>query len=61
MTKQEEIKLNHRLNQEMKSQRTIPNGRNFLWNSYCWKNQKDFDNYRNNFDRIFPCAPGVGI
>lgn len=42
-----------------KSQRELPNGRDFRWNM-----QRDFDAetlYRKNFDRIFPDAPGNGV
>lgn len=41
-----------------KSQRELKNGRNFLWNVMRFH---DNDDYRDEFDRIFPKAPGVGI
>lgn len=42
-----------------KSHRELPTGRDFRWNM-----EKDVTaerKFRNNFDKIFPDAPGVGI
>ncbi len=61
-TQQQEAAFDHWAEESFKSQREMPNGRNFLWNSYCWKEKKDLDNYRKNFDAIFgPKTPGYGI
>ena len=38
-----------------------PMGRNFLAFTYSNRTKEDLDNYRNNFDRIFPNAPGAGM
>lgn len=44
-----------------KGQRELPTNRNFLWNSFRYKTEEDMNNYRNNFDDIFPNSPGAGI
>lgn len=58
---QEEDEFWRRSNQYFKSQRDIPSGRSYLWNYYHAKSKDDLDNYRKNFDRIFPNSPGAGI
>lgn len=61
MTRYEEAKHERFEENYFKSQREIPNGRNFLWDTYRFRTKSDIDSYRDNFDRIFPNAPGVGI
>jgi hypothetical protein len=42
------------------SQRDTPDGRNFVyWNRDPSKQEKE--NYRDNYDKLFPDAPGAGI
>ncbi len=44
-----------------RSHRDTPSGRNFVfWNSGPNINEEQ-DNYRNNFDSIFPNSPGAGV
>jgi len=61
MTRQEEAAFEKRVEKEFKSQRPLQNGRDFRWNQphqYAVQGDKKF---RDNFDRIFPSAPGAGI
>lgn len=41
------------------SHRELATGRNYLWN--VMRFHENDEGYRNNFDRIFPDAPGAGI
>lgn len=43
-----------------KSHRPVPNGRNFRCWNHEYKPEEDRA-YRQNFDSIFPNAPGVGL
>ena len=48
------------VNNHFKSHRDVPKGRNFhFWNSE--HDQEADDKYRDNFDSIFPNAPGSGM
>ena len=38
-----------------------PLGRNFMAFSMITRGKQAFKNYRDNFDRVFPCSPGAGI
>jgi len=61
MTRAEEAAFEKRVEKEFKSQRALPNGRDFRWNQphhHAVAGDKEF---RNNFDRIFPNAPGAGF
>lgn len=42
-----------------KSQRELPNGRDFRWNQD--KDPVAEKNFRKNFDSIFPNSPGAGF
>ena len=59
MTREEEAKFDHWAEKQFRSQRETPNGRSFLWDTYRWKTRADMLNYRKNFDRVFPKAPGA--
>lgn len=61
ITPGQEAALDSKIDQHFRSQRELPSGRNFLWNTYRFKDERDIDNYRKNFDDIFPNAPGAGI
>lgn len=61
MTPQEERMWEAKIEKEFRSQRELPNGRNFRY----WNHEKDpapaDKKYRRNFDATFPDAPGAGI
>lgn len=60
MTPQEEARFEAQAEKQFRSHRELPNGRNFR----CWNRDKDVvadRKYRENFDNIFPNAPGKGI
>ena len=61
ITRGQESALDRKIDQHFRSQRELPNGRNFLWNTYRFRDEIDTDSYRKNFDDIFPNAPGSGI
>mgnify|MGYP001556254212 CR=1 FL=1 len=67
MTPAEEKAFEKKAERHFKSQREIPNGRDYRWNSYRFSqhemdNGKTADeNFRDNFDSVFPNAPGAGI
>jgi|WetSurMetagenome_2_1015567.scaffolds.fasta_scaffold533235_2 hypothetical protein len=42
-------------------QRELPKGRDFRWNTFRFNTTQDIENYRTNYDRIFPNAPGAGL
>jgi hypothetical protein len=46
---------------ECNSHRGLKNGRNFMWNVFRHRSRKDMDNYRENFDNVFPNSPGAGF
>ncbi|MCK9431592.1 MAG: hypothetical protein M0R00_01375 [Candidatus Omnitrophica bacterium] len=60
-TAAQEAVLDAKIEKHFQSQRELPNGRHFLWNSYRFKSEYDNNAYRRNFDNIFPNAPGRGI
>lgn len=59
MTKQEEVAFEAKADKHFKSQRELPYGRDFRWNQE--KDVKAERKFRNNFDNVFPNAPGAGI
>jgi hypothetical protein len=59
MTPQQEAKFEKQADKHFKSQRELPNGRDFRWNMQ--RDPESEHNYRNNFDNVFPKAPGAGI
>ena len=61
MNRQEEAEFNRKSDQYFRSQRELQNGRNFLWNRLHSLDDEDMDNYRRNFDQVFPDAPGAGL
>lgn len=55
-----ERRLDAKIEKHFKSHRDVPNGRNFVF----WEHDNDpvaRRKYRENFDKIFPNAPGAGI
>jgi hypothetical protein len=61
MTRAEEIAFEKKAEKEFKGQRPLPNGRDFRWNQPYWHANAGDNQFRENFDRIFPNAPGAGI
>ncbi len=66
MTPQQEAAFERKAEKYFRSQREIPNGRDFRWNSYRYDNYDSLDGkpvlrFRDNFDSVFPDAPGAGI
>ena len=66
MTPGQEAVFERNANRYFRSHREIPNGRDFRWNSYRYDNYHSQDGrpilrFRNNFDSVFPDAPGAGI
>jgi hypothetical protein len=61
MTPQEERMWDKKIEKSFRSQQELPNGRNFRY----WNHERDTtpadDKYKQNFDSIFPNAPGAGI
>jgi hypothetical protein len=56
----QEAAFEKKAEKHFKSHRELPAGRNFT----CWNRDKDTAadrKYRENFDSIFPNAPGAGI
>ena len=46
---------------ECNSHRGLKNGRNFMWNVFRHRTRRDMDNFRKNFDNVFPDSPGKGF
>lgn len=61
MTKQQEAAFKKKADAYFKGQRELPKGRNYLWNSYHARTKQDIENFRRNFDNVFPNAPGAGL
>jgi len=67
MTAAQEKAFDRKAEKYFRSHRELPAGRDFRWNTYRFDqhqmdNGKTADeNFRDNFDRVFPNAPGVGI
>jgi len=61
MTRLDEIKLEKKIEKHFKSHRELLPGRDYRWNIFRYITKQDRDNYRKNFDRIFPNAPGAGL
>lgn len=59
MTPQQEAAFEKKAERHFKSQRELPNGRDFRWNMTIDPTSEK--KYRKNFDTIFPNAPGVGM
>jgi len=59
MNAAQEAAFEKRVEKEFKSHRELPPGRNFMWNRE--KEPEAEKNYRDNFDRVFPNAPGCGF
>jgi len=59
VTEKEHIAFKKKSERHFRSQRELPCGRDFRWNS---ERQPAADKkYADNFDGIFPNAPGVGM
>lgn len=61
MTRYEEMVFERKAEQHFRGQRELPEGRNFLWNTFRFREEYDMDAYRKNFDKIFPNAPGANL
>jgi hypothetical protein len=61
MTREEEAKFLKQEEAYFRGQRELPPKRDYRWNSYRFITAQDRSNFRRNFDRIFPHAPGRGI
>lgn len=66
MTPQQEAAFDRKAEKHFRSHREIPNGRDFRWNNYRFDlvntpAGRAIDNFRNNFDSVFPDAPGSGV
>ena len=44
-----------------RSHRELPTGRDYRWNNFCHITDAERASYRDNFDNIFPKAPGAGV
>lgn len=63
LTAQQEALLDRKMDERFRSQRELKSGRNFLWNTFRFKLERDIGNYRDNFDKIKwkTRPPGHGI
>ena len=61
MTKDEEARFEKKAEQHFKGQRELQCGRDFRWNQPHWYANQGDKKFKQNFDRIFPHAPGAGI
>ena len=61
MTRAEEIAFEKKAEKHFKSQRELPNGRDFRWNQPHHHAIAGDKKFRENFDKIFPNSPGVGF
>ena len=52
MTAEEERKFDIQCEKHFRGQRTIPNGRDFMWNYYHREKKETRDRYKKNFDNI---------
>ncbi len=59
MTPGEEAAFDKKAEKHFKGHPELPNGRDFRFNHQFDK--KEDENYRQNFDKVFPNAPGVGL
>lgn len=59
MTPYQEAVFEKKAADYFKSQRELPKGRDFRWNSE--KDPVADNKYRSNFDNVFPNAPGCGF
>lgn len=61
MTPDQERDFNRRAEQMLQGHRPAPDGRDYRAFVFSEITAEDRDNYRKNFDRVFPDAPGAGI
>ena len=64
MTAAQEARFERDALKHFRSYRAIPPGRNFEWNKspeYFYEKKRYKEEYKTNFDKIFPNAPGAGI
>lgn len=52
LTAAQEAVLDRRMEEKFRSQRETPNGRNFLWNTFRFKDERALENFRRNYARI---------
>ena len=62
MTKKEDAKIDKMIAEVgTVHHQDCPMGRNFMAFTISQRSKKDKENYRRNFDMVFPNAPGAGI
>ncbi len=66
LSKSEERRFDIQTEKHFRSQREVPPGRDYRWNTYRFedhgkKGDRPADKFKANFDSIFPNAPGAGI
>ena len=61
MTAAQEKAFEKKAENHFKSQRELLLGRDFRWNKPHWHCKQDDQKFRENFDKIFPNAPGAGF
>jgi hypothetical protein len=54
----EEAAWDRKIEQSFRSQREIPNGRDYRWNTFRYISDGHIKAMRRNFDTVFPKAPG---
>lgn len=59
MTEQQYREFKRKAESDLRGHQGLRDGRDYRWNSTISKD--DRDNFRGNFDAIFPGAPGRGI
>jgi len=61
MTPHEEAIFEEKAAKMLRGHRGLIDGRDYRWNVFRWITEKERDSYRENFDEIFPDAPGAGV
>lgn len=61
MTAEQEAKVDRKIEDHFKGHRMFPNGRDYRCFIQHAITEEDRENYRTNFDLVFPHAPGAGI
>lgn len=58
MTEYDERVFEEKAERHFQGQRELPHGRDYRWNTFRFISKVDRANYRKNFSKIFPNAPG---
>lgn len=61
MTEHEEREFETKAEKDLAGYRIFPNGRDYRSFKQRYITRKDRDNFRANFDLVFPNAPGAGL